>query len=552
MSDVSQHRASGREPLGSDPREFETLLQMLASRAEIDPEAEAFRFAGKGHSFDELWREINDFAAHLLEIGIGRGERVVLSLPNGPEFFAAFYGIQLAGGVAVPIFPNSGVERVLRLAGYCRARIVVISSTIPDSARQRILARAEQETIRLVIAGEALRPGSGWAQLEFPDVSADDLAYVQYTSGSTGNPKGVQLSHANLLTNVRQMIAGMKITPEEVVVSWLPVVHDMGLVLMTMVPFYLGAKLILLPAALTNIRGWLTEIERNRGTFTAAPDFAYRLCLRYVRDAAKYDLSSLRVALNAAEPVRRSTLSEFESAFGLDRVMMPGYGLAEATVGVSMWEPGTRVEIDDSGVVSVGPPFPDVELAILGENGNRLDDAGAVGEVLVQSPANTRGYLDNPEGNAGLFWEGFVRTGDVGYLDDDGKLFIVGRKKTIIIQAGRNIAPREIEEIVDALEFVRYSAAVGIDRGELEGEQLYVFAEQRNNTPPSPAECEDRSIQIVEAIHGHLGLRPGRVYLTAPRAIPLTPNGKIRHAELAERYQSGALRAAGLLLFPAW
>ena len=235
-----------------------------------------------------------------------------------------------------------------------------------------------------------------------------------------------------------------------------------------------------------------------------------------------------------------------------NRVMMPGYGLAEATVGVSMWAPGTTVKVDDSGAVSVGQPFPGVELAILEEGGMRFAGAGEIGEILVRSPANTRGYLDDPEANSALFRDGFIRTGDVGYLDDDGNLFIVGRQKTIIIQAGRNIAPREVEEVVDALGFVRYSAAVGIDRGALEGEQLFVFAEQRGNARASPGECEERSIQIVRAIHGHLGVRPARVYLVTPRAIPRTPNGKIRYAELAERYRSGTLRAEGSLHFPLW
>ncbi|MCP4202714.1 MAG: fatty acyl-AMP ligase [bacterium] len=537
----------------SGPDRAETLIQLLAFRADAEPDKEAFRFAGESQSYGKLWRSVNRLAANLLADGLGLSERVVLALPNGAEFFYVFYGVQRAGGVAVPIFPDSGVERVFQLAAHCQAGTVVLSASLPDDALERFRARGRTDSIRVLIAEDLARGLQNQPEPEFPAIQADDLAYIQYTSGSTGNPKGVQLSHANLLTNARQLIAGMEITPEEIFVSWLPVFHDMGLVLMTLVPFYLGARLILLPAVLTNIRGWLTEIEANGGTFTAAPDFAYRLCLRYVKDPGEHDLSSLRVALNAAEPVRRGTIEEFEAAFDLDRVMMPGYGLAEATVGVSMWAPGTKVKVDERGVVSVGKPFPEIEIAILEQDGSpELCAVGSTGEVLVKSPANTRGYLDNPEASAGLFWSGFVRTGDVGYVDAEGHLFIVGRKKSIIIQAGRNIAPREIEEVVDALPFVRYSAAVGVDRGGLEGEQAYVFAELREHKTPSPEECEERSIAIVQAIHSHLGLRPGRVYLAAPKTIPLTHNGKIRHLELARQYRDGNLRARGQLLFPSW
>jgi len=322
---------------------------------------------------------------------------------------------------------------------------------------------------------------------------------------------------------------------------------------MTIVPFYLGARLVLLPAELTNIRRWIAEIEAHRGTFTAAPDFAYRLCLRFVHDPRGHDLSSLRVALNAAEPVRRRTIADFETAFGLDRVMMPGYGLAEATVGVSMVSPGSEVKVDGNGVVSVGKPFPEIELAIIDSQGSgQACPIGEPGEILVESPANTRGYLDDPLANDGLFRNGFVCTGDIGYLDAEGDLYVVGRRKSIIIQAGRNVAPREVEEIVDALAFVRCSAAVGIDRGRLEGEQIYVFAEQRERKRPPHDECETRSAAIVGAVHAHLGLRPGRVYLAAPGTIPRTNNGKIRYRKLAALYRDGALRERGALLFPSW
>jgi len=338
----------------------------------------------------------------------------------------------------------------------------------------------------------------------------------------------------------------------------------------------------------------------HHGTFSAAPDFGYRAALRLAanvrpalpsapvetglpRDRTPPDLSSLRVALNAAEPVRASTIEAFETAFGLESVMIAGYGLAEATVGVSAWQAGRAPLVDKKGSVSVGQPFPKVDIAILGDDG--LVEPGELGEILVRSPANTRGYWSGGSGDrillgaeiqdseevghgspspsamplaarsdtADLFWkDGFLRTGDLGYLDAAGNLFVAGRLKQIIIQAGRNIAPREVEEIVDTLPYVRRSAAVGIDRGDDAGEQLYVLAEMREGSKPEDAPFRDRVVAIVDAIHRDLGLRPGRVYLTAPRTIPYTANGKVRYGELKASYRSGRLKDEGKLWYPAW
>ncbi len=534
---------------------FSTLIEMLEARARRQPDRPAFHFDGRTTTFARLWRSVARCAALVRHRGLGAGGRAVLVLPNGAAFFAAFYGVQRAGGVAVPIFPGSGAERVLALADLCGARMIVVSAAMPAAKRRRLerLAAAAGVAVVDVAGGSSASPPPA----ELPRVRPGDLSYLQYTSGSTGDPKGVRITHAMALTNVEQLIAGLRITPREVFVSWLPVYHDMGLVLMTMVPFYLAAKLVLLPASLTHVRRWLEAIERHRASFTAAPDFAYRLCLRRVRDPRALDLSSLRVALDAAEPVRRQTVAELESAFGLSGVVAPAYGLAEATVGVTTSPPGRPIKVDGRGFVSAGRPFPGVEVAILrgGERDGRLAAPGEIGEIVVRSPANTPGYFRNPAATAKLFWRGgerggHLRTGDLGYLDAGGDLFIVGRAKNIIIHAGRNVAPGEIEEIADRVPGVRASAAVGIDRGRLEGEQVYVFAEIRRPRAAAAEERQATAVEIVAAIHSGLGFRPGRVYLVKPRAVPRTENGKIRHAALKERYLDGRLRRRGWILFP--
>jgi len=526
-----------------------TLLEALHHRAQADAALPAFTFEDRPHSYADLWLGVTRFAAGLAGRGVRPRERVVLALPNGPAFFHALYGTQQAGAIPVPVFPRSGPARIRRLEELSGAALTVADRETFD----QISHRGTDQTA--ASSPSPARPTE--------EISPDHPALIQYTSGSTGEPKGVVITHANLLTNIGQMIAGMEITERDVFVSWLPVHHDMGLVLMTMVPFFLGARLVLLPSDLTDVRVWLRAIDEHRGTFTAAPDFAYRVCLWAVRDPSRFDLTSLRVALNAAEPVRSTTIRRFEGAFGLDRVMVAGYGLAEATVGVSMQPPGTAPILSerepqgegDGRLVAIGTPFPGVRVEIVDpEHPDRRVEANEVGEIVVESPASTSGYFRDPEATAALFWRPGaprgIRTGDLGFRDAEGNVFIVGRAKNVILQAGRNLAPQEIEEAVEGLPFVRRAAAVGVDRGRAEGEQAYVFAELRKAKPPSDDRLHEMATEVVARVHDHLGLRPGRVLLLAPRTIPLTPNGKLRHPALRAAFLDGTLRASGAILFP--
>jgi len=424
--------------------------------------------------------------------------------------------------VPVPLNPQSGCERLAQIARHSGARRL-IAEPVAAARLAEILDR-----IHTVPTTVAPAPTSG-----FPSVQTGDLCLIQYTSGSTGDPKGVQLSHANVIANLGQLAAGMRITAADRFCSWLPLYHDMGLILMTMLPFWLGAGLTLLPSRLTRLQAWLEAIETQAATLTAAPDFAYRYLLRYLREPRRYDLSSLRVALNAAEPVRLSTVRAFEATFGLRNVMLPGYGLAEASVGVSTWLPGTPVRQDQQGVVSVGPAFPGVELRI-GSAAEPLA-TGSSGEILIRSPSMTCGYLNNPAATAALFTpEGFLRTGDLGYLDREGNLYIQGRSKEIIIQGGQTIAPQEAEEVVEQLEDVRQAAAIGIDRAGIGGEQLYIFVEVRH--PHATAATASLRLEIVRRLHRHFGFRPGGVILLRPHAIARTANGKLQRSRLRSDY----------------
>ena len=529
-------------------RDFSTLLEMIAYHAGANPRHEVVTFRGGGIAYEELWAAIRCFAGSLLAGGLERGDRVVIALPNGPGFLVSFYGAQHAGGIAVPVAPESGVGRVADLAALCDAVAIVVNDDLDRQAMGTLATLVAPSERRLFTLNDVL----SWSPPAPPmDIRAEDIAFLQYTSGSTGDPKGVKLSHHGLLTNMDQMIAGMGITEEDSFVSWLPVHHDMGLILMTMVPMLLARPMVLMPTSVRSIRRWMQTIADHRATFTAAPDFAYRLAVRYLRDGEHPDLSTLRVALNAAEPVRVGTVEAFERAFGLGHVVAPAYGLAEATVGVSMWGPGQEIISDDRGCVSVGQPFPEIEIRIAGGEG--VAEPGELGEIVVSSPANTRGYWGNPEATRSLLTEDrAIRTGDLGYLDRDGNLFIVSRIKNIIIQAGRNIAPSEVEEEVEGLGFVRRAAAVGIDRGGAEGEQMWVFVEPLGDRANDTGTYDDMVIDVVSAVYGRLGMRPGRVYLLEPRSIPMTANGKLQHAKLRNSYLDGSLREARKILHPPY
>lgn len=529
---------------------YNTLLEVLASQAATIPGHPAVEFEGTTISYKTLWEGIQSFGRHLLNLGLKPGDRVLITLPNSIEFFYAFYGVQIAGGIAVPIFPNSGEKRILNFARLCGARILVLPSNIPQKIFAAYQKAGDTHQLHLTTVSIGNNGEQNVHNPSFPQIQGEDIAFLQYTSGSTGNPKGVIISHKNLIINILQMIVGMEITKEDIFVSWLPVYHDMGLILKTMVPFYLGITTILLPTDLTNVGKWITTLQDHQATFTAAPDFAYRLCLRHLTPS-DYDISNLRVALNAAEPVRSSTIQEFEQAFGLSNVMVAGYGLAEATVGVSMWKPQTKNKIDKRGFVSVGKPFPEIEIKIM-ENGRPLPP-GEIGEIVIKSPANALGYFNNPEAtNASFLDSGFLLSGDLGYLDPDGHLYIVSRKKNIIKRAGETLAPQEIEELADQLPGIRYSAVLGVDRGKLEGEQVYVFAEVRSPEDKTQADLHHLIIDLVAEIYRQAGFRPARVYLLQPKSIPLTHNGKIQHAALKAAYLNGSLKASGAILYPEY
>lgn len=503
----------------------DNLIDMLYSSVQTQSNKDAVVWDDQPTSYECLWLACTQFAALLQDHGVGSGDRVILQLSNSAEFFHAYYGVLMCRAVAVPIFHGSSPARLATLVNLSGATTIVTEHSDITLLLEELKPHLEGPAPVIV---DLRGPRPNRSVSERP--AQDDLAMLQYTSGTTGNPKGVMLTHGNLLANIRQMIPAAQFEPEDVFVSWLPVYHDMGLITMTMCPFYLGAKLVLLPISPKPFT-WFSAIERHRGTMTASPDFGYRFATKFTR-RSKYDLRSLRRALIAAEPVRASTIERFEEKFDLNGVLKPGYGLAEASVAASFWHMDRQDRlIDEEGHVSAGKSIPGMEIAIEG-----TAEPYVQGEILIKGPNCTQGYYRNPEATAALKGpNGFLRTGDVGYLDSEGHLFIVGRAKNIIIRAGRNLAPREIEEVAEEVPGVRLAAAIGVDAGGIEGEQIILFCEWERGRASDDDQAE-LVRQLQQHTHENLGYRPDKVMLVKPQSIPRTYNGKLQYSALKAEY----------------
>ncbi|MGH7277850.1 MAG: AMP-binding protein, partial [Candidatus Rokuibacteriota bacterium] len=435
-----------REPQGAT-----TLTEMMRRRAALSPARPYFHLYGETVTYGRLWEQSGRYAAGLARAGVAAGDKVCLIYPTCAEFFYTFLGALRVGAVPVPMYPTLGVDGTAAIFANSDAVAVATIGWFRPGVEASVALAPNVRTI-----------------LEPPDLEADapparqhraraeDLAFLQYTSGSTGSPRGVMLTHDNVVRTIHFMAEAAGLTSEDRVVSWLPLYHDMGLIGCAFTPPLTAAPLWLLPPDLRNPRQWLELITQVKATFTVSPDFGYRNCVRNVRDTSDLDLTSLKAALSGAEPVRGSTIEAFEAHFGIKNIIVPCYGLAEATLAVAIWPRATPLRYDVSRrFLSVGKPCRGVAVRIMAPLDERASNPVVLppdteGEICVQSPGVMRGYYSNPEATARVLMpDGWLRTGDLGFVDSEGFLFITGRLKDVMILGGENVAPADIEEIVD-------------------------------------------------------------------------------------------------------
>ena len=507
-------------------------------------------------------------AAGLQERGLQHGQMVAIMLPTSLDFFYSFYGILLAGGVPVPLYPParlSQIEDHLRrqasILDSARASILI---TVAEGQRLARLLGAQVEGLRSIVTVQEL--SSGGDGHVAPTLQPEDMAFLQYTSGSTGTPKGVILTHANLLANIRAMGQVAGTTSRETFVSWLPLYHDMGLIGACMGSLYYACPLVLMSplAFLARPQRWLWAIHQHRGTISAAPNFAYELCLRRIDDLdiEGLDLSSWQMALNGAEPISPETVTRFCERFAKygfrPQTMTPVYGLAESSLGAAFPPPGRGVRIDriqrdpftrsgqaipadedDSTAlrfVSCGRPLPGHQIRIVDATGYEVAER-QVGHLQFQGPSATSGYFRNPEDTRRLFDGDWLNSGDLAYIAG-GDIYVTGRVKDLIIRAGRNIYPQEIEEAVGDLPGIRKGcvAAFGSTDPVSSTERLVVVAETRE----TDAKAQEHLRQQIDAtIIDLLGTPADDVVLAPPQTVLKTSSGKVRRAACRERYEQG-------------
>ena len=565
-----------RRSLQALPADARSLQEVLVKRAQAEPDnTHLFLREDKGPeravSLSELYSEALTLAGGLTDAGVSRGDKVAIMLGTSRDFFSSFMGTLLAGAVPVPLYPpftmNRLEEYIARQAGIVKNAEASVFITLDNRRAIGEVLKTKAPALRAIVSVSDLVSRS--RPIEPVLVDGTEPALIQYTSGSTGDPKGVLLSHENLLTNIRAIGHTLSIQPDDVGVSWLPLYHDMGLIGAWLTPLYFGIPVAIFSplAFLARPERWLWTIHTRRGTISPAPNFAYELCARKIEqsDMEGLDLSSWRVALTGAEPVAPNTIDRFTrrfSAYGFDaESFLPVYGLAESSLLVAAPRRREKPRVVDfdrdalerdrvarravSGtrslrLVSVGEAVLGHEVKIVDDGGAAVED-GVEGSVLFRGPSSMQGYYRNESATAAIRRnEGFLDSGDRGFRSE-GDLFITGRSKDIIIRAGRNLMPQEIESEVAKVAGVRAGcvAAFGVADQDAGTESIVVVAEARESSHDAKARIRR---EIEATVLDASGSPPDDVVLIPPRTILKTPSGKIRRSACRERYLRGGHR----------
>ncbi|WP_339481917.1 non-ribosomal peptide synthetase [Pseudomonas sivasensis] len=549
-----------------------TLVQSLQRRAAQTPDQVALRFLAESaeHSVVLSYRDLDQRArtiASALQANAALGDRAVLLFPSGPDYVAAFFGCLYAGVIAVPAYPPESTrrhhqERLLSIISDAEPRLLLTIASLADG-----LAQIENAPPVLSVDTLDAPVADAWIA---PDLQPDDIAFLQYTSGSTALPKGVQVSHGNLVANevlIRRGF-GIDLNPDDVIVSWLPLYHDMGLIGGLLQPIFSGVPCVLMSPAyfLGRPLRWLEAISQYSGTISGGPDFAYRLCSERVSESAleRLDLSTWRVAYSGSEPIRLDTLDRFAEKFAAcgfsSDNFFASYGLAEATLFVAGGTRGQGIpalRVDEtalaanraepgqgSAIMSCGTSQPEHAVLIVDPHTlSELPD-NRVGELWATGPSIAHGYWRNPEATAKTFVQHagrtWLRTGDLGFIRF-GEVYITGRLKDLLIVRGHNLYPQDIEQTIEReVEVVRKGrvAAFAVNDQGLEG--IGIAAEiSRSVQKILPPEALIKAIR--QAVAEAYQEAPSVVVLLNPGALPKTSSGKVQRAACALRHADGSL-----------
>ena len=542
---------------------YATLVEMLDAAAQSDL---GLVFVNRKEqdqdvSFARIREHALSVAADLVRRGVRKGDRVALVLPTSPEFVQCFFGVLCAGAIPVPLYPPLRLGKLDEFHRRTTAMLKAVDAAmvVTDERIRRFLGVAVANSAPAL--GCVTASSLGGPISEAVEVAADDVAVIQFSSGTTNDPKPVALTHANLLSNLATLehyITADGARPV-VGVSWLPLYHDMGLIGKLLSAFYIQAKLVLLPPELfVAVPGaWLRAISRHRGTITAAPNFAFGLCLKRISDdeLEGVDLSSWSICLNGAEAVSAATQRRFSERFARwgfrAKSFTPCYGMAEASLAVTFKALGTSfktlgvdgdklasegiVEPGGKEIVSAGPPLTGMGVEIRDDHGAALPP-GRVGHIFVSGPSIMAGYFGRPDLTDQALHDGWLHTGDRGFIHD-GELYVCGRQKDIVIVRGANHAPEEFEAALEGLPGVRTGCAVAVGfvpPGD-DDEALAMLVETTSDATPGLAQ------DVASRVQQHTGILPARVELLAPGTLPRTSSGKLRRREALNQWLTGQL-----------
>jgi amino acid adenylation domain-containing protein len=561
-------------------RSFSGLLRCRAAGVD-DGAAYVFLAGGETETERLSWRELDAGAckvAAALSETCKPGERALLLFPPGLDFVSAFCGCLYARVVAVPAYPprpRRDDERLRAIARDAAPAVVLTTSPLLAGAAQ-LIERAPELAEASWLAADTLQEAPSW---DGPEARPDDLAFLQYTSGSTASPKGVMVSHANLAHNERMIQTAFGQDEESVVAGWLPLYHDMGLIGNVLQPLWSGGRCVLMSPAsfLQRPRRWLEAIGRYRATTSGGPNFAYDLCVRRVAPAERpgLDLSSWRVAFNGAEPVRAETLGRFAAAFapcGFRRAAFyPCYGLAEATLLVAGGtigegprlaafspqslernEPKAPAEgAAERRLVGCGRPWLDQRLAIVDPESLAACPAGAVGEIWVAGPSVAQGYWGQPEETERTFGavtapggEPWLRTGDLGFLAGE-ELYVTGRLKDLIILRGRNHYPQDLELTAERSHPALRPGGGAAFALEVGSEERLVLVHELERRAEDGEDLEQIAAAVRRSIAGEHEVPVHEVVLVRAGAVPKTSSGKVQRRFCGTLYREGKLAVLG-------
>lgn len=419
----------------------------------------------------------------LKELGIRRGDRVILQMPNCPEVFQAFQAIWKIGAVAVPINYMVGAEEIAFIYRDSGAVAVITSPEYLDKVRTARQTAPEMKHV-IVVSPEPVEGVLNWSELlakssdrlQIVATDDDEVACLIYTSGTTGTPKGVMLTHYSLAFNAQSQLETNKLPQDLVSLAVLPLCHSFGISMMNGAYLRLHGKTVILRSF--NLQKLFSSIEKYRINSLCAVPTMYVYMLQYP-DANKYDLSSMKIWVCGSAPLAVDTWMQFKEKFGAE--IAEGWGLTEAGANDTS---STHLPVKKPG--SIGKPTNGLEMKIVDDRGNEVPQ-GQEGEIILRGPMVMKGYWNLPEATAEVLRDGWLYTGDIGYIDADGYFFITDRKKDIIIKGGENISPRTIEEVLYAHPKVAEAAVIGI-KDPVYGEDIKAFVTLRPNQAADPEE----------------------------------------------------------------